>query len=416
VKQSGTAGKPITVTAYPGETAVIDARRYTFSADNTLGKLPKGPFQTRIGFVQMNGVSDYILHNLRFENMISMGVLALDVNRVSIEHNHFYLSPASAIFLTGKDSRANHNTVIRACSLEAFRRHFDHDPARSTDPILVEHRNFLENRGRRGGFGDECIDVGGTGSQDLEGAYNEVCWGDKEGFDTKGGPTRVRVHHNYIHRNQFWTGLYIDGWTEPLRDVEVSHNVVAFNWGSGIAVNAEHGPLVENVRVHHNLSFNNDLSGIDIGGAGRNNLRRSIVIENNTVVGNGHARRNKRPAGGINLGTSSVEDILIQNNLLVNNRDFGIAAFAPPEKWTGKRIVIRNNLIWPRQAEGALLGTDNWFGVAGESPVVADPRLVNPAAHDYRLGDGSPALGAGSREVRWNASHLTEIDLGAYEK
>jgi hypothetical protein len=393
--RSGAEGRPITVTAYPGETAIIDAKLYTFSADPTLKDLKKSPFQTRIGFVQIDRQSDWVIRNLRFENMISMGIYANEVTRTDILHNHFFLSAASAIFLTGHHSRANHNTVIRACSLEAFRRHFAHDPARDTDPILVAQRTFLDTRKRRGGFGDECIDVGGTGSTHLEGAYNEVCWGDKEGFDTKGGPEHVKIHHNYIHRNSFWTALYVDGWTAPLRNVEVAYNVVAHNWGSGIAVNVEFGPLVENVRVHHNLSFNNDLAGIDIGRAGKDGPRRGLVIEHNTVVNNGHARRNKNPAGGINLGSPNVEDITIRNNLLLDNRDYGLATFGPAADREGKKITLTHNLIWPRQESGWLLGSKNFYGDAGENPLFAEPRLLDPAKGDFRLAEDSPARGAG---------------------
>jgi hypothetical protein len=394
--RSGAEGRPITLSAYPGETAIIDASRYTFSADPTLKSLRKSPFETRIGFVQIDRQSDWVIRNLRFENMISMGVFANEVTRTDILHNHFFLSPASAIFLTGHHSRANHNTVIRACSLEAFRRHFAHDPARDTDPVLVAHREFLDNRKRRGGFGDECIDVGGTGSTHLEGSFNEVCWGDKEGFDTKGGPEHVKVLHNYIHRNQFWTGLYIDGWTAPLRHVEVAYNVVAHNWGSGIAVNVEFGPLVENVHVHHNLSFNNDLAGIDIGRAGKDGPRRALIIEHNTVVNNGHAQRNRNPAGGINLGSPNVEDIIIRNNLVLDNRDYGLAVFGPAADRAGKNIVLTHNLLWPRPENGWIRDSKNFYADSGENPVFADPRLVDPAKGDFRLRTDSPARGAGT--------------------
>lgn len=392
--RSGTEGRPITVAAYPGETAIIDASRYTFSQDRTLAGLGRSPFQTRIGFVQIDKQSDLVLRNLRFENIISMGVFANDVTRVAIEHNHFHLVAASAIFLTGRHSHANHNTVIRACSLEAFRRHFTHDPARASDAILVAQRDYLDNRRRRGGFGDECIDVGGTGSSHLEGSFNEVCWGDKEGFDTKGGPENVRIFNNYIHRNQFWTALYVDGWTAPLRNVEVAYNVVCHNWGSGIAVNTEFGPMVENVHVHHNLSFNNDLAGIDIGRAGHDGPRRGLVIEHNTVVNNGHAERNRNPAGGINLGSANVEHITIRGNLLLNNRDYGIATFGPASAREGKGIEITHNLIWPRQEDGWVRGSDTFYAEAGAQPRFADPLLVDPAAGNYRLRPDSPARGA----------------------
>jgi hypothetical protein len=394
----GTVDEPIVVCGYPGETATLDASRYTFSNEPMMRERTESPFRDRFGYLHIAGSQHLTIRNLHLENMISMGILATGVREVSLLHNSFYLAPASAIYLAGHDSRANHNLAIRACSLVAFAEHFKHDPARATDPILVERKEFLDNKRIRGGFGDECIDVGGTGSTDLEGAYNEICWGEKEAMDVKGGPQRVRIHHNYAHHNQFWTTLYIDGWTAPLRDIEMDHNVSCDNWGIGMAVNVEHGPLAENVKIHHNLVFNNGLSGIDSGGAGEDNPRRNIQIYNNTVVNNGHIEWNKNPCGGIMIASTNVEDVFIRDNLSVGNRDYNIAVFGPD--YAQKNVVIEGNVLYPKFTIGWASDRQRAYVVHGDSPIHVRPKFVDPDAGNFRLAEPLADRKIGAFEVQ----------------
>ncbi len=381
----GTSDKPITISGYPGETVILDAVNYTFSKDPTLNLEGRAPFSQRLGFIHVNGSSHLTVRNLHLEHLIGVGFAAIGSDHVSILHNTVYLAPASAIYLTGQDSRANHNTSIRACSLKAFWHHMEHDPARADDPNLSAQAEYLNNRRIRGGFGDECIDVGGTGSVGLEGAYNEICWGEKEAIDVKGGPEKVRIHHNYAHHNQFWVSIYVDGWTKPLRDVELSHNVSCNNFGIGLAVNVEHGPLVENIRIHHNLSFNNGLAGFESGGAGDDNFRKQIDVEFNTFHNNGNQGWKHGQTGAIRISSKNVEDITIRRNVISESRDYNIGLFGPD--YASKNVVVSENLIHPDKPRGWLGENKKVFNVSGEDPTITKVYFVDPEAGNFRLTD-----------------------------
>ena len=75
----------------------------------------------------------------------------------------------------------------------------------------------------------------------------------KEGIDVKETAAHGVVHHNHCHDNDR-QGLYVDGWFGVLEDVELRDNVVHDN-EVGIAVSSEDGPATRDVRIHHNLVF-----------------------------------------------------------------------------------------------------------------------------------------------------------------
>jgi hypothetical protein len=380
----GTADQPITISGYPGETATFDAQRYTFSSDPAFADVTdRSPFASRNGFFHLDGSKHTTVRGLLLKNLISIGVCVINVEHVAVEHNTFYFGPASAIYLAGRHSRANHNTAIRPCSRGAVDRHIAFDPSRINDPIVKAQKDYLDARRIRGGFGDEGIDVGGTGSYDLEGAYNEICWSDKEAMDVKGGPEKIRIHHNYAHHNNFWVSLYIDGWTRPMRDIEMSHNVSTSNWGIGFAVNVEHGPLVENVRIHNNLSFNNGLAGFESGGAGDNNFRKNISIERNTFYNNGNKGWENGDTGGVRISSSNVENIRIRQNLFVDNRDYHIGLFGPD--YARKGVRVEHNLTYPKKQTGWLPGGQHVYNVSGDHARHVRPEFVDPQAGNFRV-------------------------------
>jgi hypothetical protein len=392
---AGTAEQPVRIVGYPGETAVLDARDWTFSQDpNFRDVTDRRPFRDRHGFLHLDGSSHTTVYNLHLQNLISVGVCVIGVDHVAIEHNTIFRAPASAIYLTGQHSRANHNLAIRPCWRDAVDHHIAYDRKRQRDPILQDQKSYLDNRRIRGGFGDEGIDVGGTGSNDLEGAYNEICWSDKEAMDVKGGPQNIRIHHNYAHHNNFWVSLYIDGWTKPLRNVQMHHNVSCDNWGIGLAVNVEHGPIVENIHVHNNLSFNNGLAGMNSGGAGDDNFRRNIVIEHNTFANNGNQGWKHGHTGGVNISSENVADIHIRDNVFSDSRDYHIAVFGPD--YAEKGISITRNLLYPRLQEGWLGEKQDMYAVDGQEPVYLQPRYADAEAGNFRLIGPAAGLGLGA--------------------
>jgi hypothetical protein len=391
----GTMAKPIRIVGYPGETAILDARDYLFTNDpDFAGVTDRSPFASRNGFLHLDGSTHTTVYNLHLQNLISIGVCVIGVDHVAVEHNTFFRAPASAIYLTGQNSRANHNLAIRPCWRDAVDHHIAFDDARQNDPILQAQKTYLDNRRIRGGFGDEGIDVGGTGSNHLEGAYNEVCWSDKEAMDVKGGPQNIRIHHNHAHHNNFWVALYIDGWTKPLRNVQMHHNVSHDNWGIGLAVNVEHGPIVENIHVHNNLSFNNGLAGMNSGGAGDDNFRRNIVIEHNTFANNGNQGWKHGHTGGVNISSENVAEIYIRRNVFTDSRDYHIAVFGPD--YAQKGISIEENLLHPKLESGWLGDKQDMYAIDGQDPMYLKPQYADVEAGNFRLVGPAADLGVGA--------------------
>ncbi|MCC6223265.1 MAG: right-handed parallel beta-helix repeat-containing protein [Thermoleophilia bacterium] len=199
---------------------------------------------------------------------------------------------------------------------------------------------------------------------------------------------------------------------------------------SGAAMSAMFLELSDGVRIegnwiHDNGSHYNLDHGIYLGsGSGaaivNNVIERNFakgvqcypncdnaVIAHNTVVGNGRA--------GIIIGgeESTSDGNLVVNNVVAFNGDTGIRTYWGGSMGSGN--VARNNLSFGNThgnvaADGSLLA---------EGTIEADPRFVSGS--DYRLGAGSPALGAAL--AGYAASDYTGAarpqggapDLGAYE-
>jgi hypothetical protein len=155
-----------------------------------------------------------------------------------------------------------------------------------------------------------------------------------------------------------------------------------------------------------------------------------IVIRNNL------AHRNY---AGIKVGTwysdqdgSRVHDVVVMNNTLVQC-DYGLVV----RPFAGSTVSWRNNIV--TQALGAFVNTGGWsagvvdynlyFGGGvgpDEHPVTLDPRYVDAAGGDFRLGPGSPAIDAGDPTTSTGEAGQLDlagaprvsdgrIDLGAFE-
>ncbi len=242
---------------------------------------------------------------------------------------------------------------------------------------------------------------------DVECAYNEIAHSDKEGIDCKGGPRHVRIHHNYVHHITFYTGLYVDVWSQPMRHVQAHHNVVGNNRGSGIQISSEGGPVLEDLTVRNNVCFSNKFSGILLGAPGRNGPRKGIRILSNTVSHNGYAHPNRNPGGGIHVGTKNVTDLVIRNNICFDNKDYAIVTQG--QDLVENNIRIDHNLCYPPRELGMLHPT--YFSPLGENPVQADPMFMDPIGLDFPLRAKSPAIDAGHPEDR--DADGTRADLGA---
>ena len=124
-------------------------------------------------------------------------------------------------------------------------------------------------------------------------------------------------------------GIYIDAWFGELDRIEVSSNVVAECHGAGIAISAENGPSVAGIVLSRNLVFANEGSGLYFSRWGADNLRRNIKILNNIFYRNGYGppapgQQYHWQTGGIYLYSDHLSDVVIENNILSENRGFQI--------------------------------------------------------------------------------------------
>jgi len=255
-----------------------------------------------------------------------------------------------------------------------------------------------------------------AGAQHFEIAYNHVHHGAKEGIDVKEVSAHGVVHDNYIHQMPR-QGLYTDAWFGRLADVEFRDNVVHdCEWGMALSAEGEHASM-RDVRVHHNILFNNRGSGILFGVWGSDGPRSDISIYNNSVYRNGTAGHWAGAVGGIDVRSANLQRVSIFNNIAFDNYAFDIATFDPTpggKRLAAQAIRITTNLVGPNPRAGAseILRKGEFpmlFRTAGEHPITGNPLFSDPAAADFRLRSGSPASGAGLMGVRPDAT----ADLGA---
>ncbi|MBN1995986.1 right-handed parallel beta-helix repeat-containing protein [candidate division KSB1 bacterium] len=268
----------------------------------------------------------------------------------------------------------------------------------------------------------EAISIGGP--HYFEVAYNLVYDCRKEGIDCKETCVHGIVHHNYVHHCDR-QGLYIDGWFDVLEDVEMYANVV-HDCEAGIAISSENGPNSKNLKIHHNLVYNNRATGIFFSRWGDDNTRENVHVYNNTFYQNGYGRSaNGDPnywlTGGCYLFSTQLKDVLIRNNIFAQNKPFEIGHSGDYQEgdFEQKNIIIEYNLIYDVNTVDnpfymSLWAKDWVYSVAGENGITAEPGFVNASGLDFRLLSASPAVDAGSPDAESNDPDGSRNDLGAF--
>jgi hypothetical protein len=387
-EQAGAAGRWTTFSAFPGETPVLDAEAVLPAPEEELWSVCALRVAKAARHVRVRG--------LTVQNCVNYGIHAV-AEDIEILHNTVYRTYHTGVWGSGKRVRVIGNRLIRVCETKALAEFIERHPELKRNKHVMECRR-QNQRGRR--LRHECLDCGSSGSDGVECGYNEICWGDKEGIDCKGGPRNVRIHHNYIHHISMTTGLYVDGWTRPMVGIEVDHNVVCNTRVTGISVASEGGSDVRDVWVHHNLSFLNGCSGLLLSACNANGKKRNIRFENNTLWRNGTLEGNPNAEGGIHLGSQNAEAIVVRNNICYENRDYGIARDRPMEM-AAMGITIEHNLVEPPAKPGEKVFKDEpkrpqkWIHEPGKPAISGDPMFVDAEGWDFRLKAGSPAIGAG---------------------
>ncbi len=205
------------------------------------------------------------------------------------------------------------------------------------------------------------------------------------------GPTGYCIHVYDEHKSEDPAG-YIP----VISDVIIDSNYVTNSKERlGIIVAADYTAQVKNILIKNNAIVDNDGGGISLSVV--NGKVEDIKIYNNTIYGTGEGSYKD----GISID-GKIKNVEIKNNIIVinNKADAHIRNYG-----NSQNVIADCNLYWPSPKK--------LVNVADSHALVADPKFVDPANHDFHLQSTSPAIDKG---VDVGIPYLgTAPDLGEYE-
>ena len=341
VASNGASGQEIVFAAYPGHTVTIDGASLSLNEWEGLFQINGGSYIRVTGF--------HVTNTGPYET--NTGIQVDPGSHIVIDGNHTSYTASSGILIWG-----------------------------ATDVLVdgneVEHPMTLAADSR-----NECITVGRTSGFEVR--NNHVHDGNPargEGICAKDGSFSGSVHHNHVHHVPS-VGIYVDAWTEHTHDIDVYANRVHDVDGNGLVVASEQGGLLESVRLFNNLSYSNLWTGLTISDCCiESHPMTDIQVLNNSIWGNGLTDW----GGGIGNANPQATGLLIRNNAVAGNLSFEITF----EGVDPSGATLDHNLV----------GEDHGYPdeICGTDCQVGDPLWVDPAAGDFHLGAGSPAIDHGS--------------------
>lgn len=414
INVSGSAGSPITVQNYNGETPIISGSGVTLGWE---------------GLINIVGASYVVIDGLEVVDASSFGIFVRNA-------------------LSGGVAVPCDHLTIRNCTTRRTARSGIGAQGNYPDIDQVGHRNVTNMTVTGNTVVDpnsavswEAISLQSVGF--FEVSYNEIYATDsesysKEGIDIKGGSWHGSVHHNYLH-DFCGPGVYLDAGVGGVHDVDVYANLmhdltgrasIGYYWaGVGVQLAAEKVNWgLDDISVHDNVVGPNTYAGISFGntaayhGSGR--YFRNIRIANNTLhAGVGRLYSDGTYAGfghslifSIYAGyESELTGIVIRNNIFCG--DTGGKGIRVLEGGSPANVEcnVDHNLF---QTQSDYYGTD-YVGPGADPGFVGIPG-TDPSA--YQLRADSPAIDAGSSVGAPSTDYAgtarpqgSGYDIGAYE-
>ncbi|HEX8172607.1 MAG TPA: right-handed parallel beta-helix repeat-containing protein [Thermoanaerobaculia bacterium] len=367
--KSGTASAPITVSSYPGETALVD-----------------GTATTQNAVIQIGGNSTFIhLENFEVANGPKSGILVYDANNLIIRNNNVHHNTANGLYVTSAST----------------------SPLGTTHDVRVEgnlvHHNVTQNQYQTAASWQQGLSALRANNVDI--INNEVYqnWGEGLDFILSTGGT---ISGNSVHDN-FSVNMYLDN----ARSVTVTRNLI---YSTSDTSYFRSGSPASGIQLANEAyTYTNPLSDIDITNNIVTNVKRCFYYSNyenggglkNVVVANNTFY--KATAEIIAVNNDAHSNSFVENNII-----YQVGGLGP--NVAGAGVTYRNN---------------NWYGVAsgsaaGTGDVVGNPAFVNAggfSASDYKITLASAAIGRGfdaSSIVsvdHFGITRITPFDIGAHQ-
>jgi hypothetical protein len=365
---SGTEKQPIVICAVPGERVIFNGINYTDDVES-------GRIMARAGKALFNieGVSYLKLIGIEVRHSRNIGILIKGKETTFIE---LIDCKSHGSYNSGIGLWYCRNVKVLHCEITGA----NDQEYRTTQPLRREAPH-------------EALTI--AGAENFEIAWNHLHSCDKEGIDCKEVSAHGVIHHNLVHDIPR-QGIYADCWFGLLEDVEIHSNIVfACEWGIAFSAEGKDSNM-KNIRVHHNIVFENRASGILFGVWGQDTHRENIQIHNNTIWRNGSPAHWAGKTGGIDIRSRNISNVMIYNNIVAENWAFEIGTTLPVDSvetfLNDNQIIITNNLIQSNTDVSELKGMfDEITPYNGKSVIIANPEFNDPGKFDFSLKPSSPA-------------------------
>lgn len=356
IQKSGSSGNWIKILAYENEVPVLDATLAPIDPDDAIINA------TDKNYIRIEGI--------HLQNSRGGGFFFRTCDSLELINNATFKTYMSGIHLAGNTSQFRFCNNVRIIGNYLFKPNYYALKQPGDTRTKAPHEGMTVGR-----------------VNNFEVAFNEVCYGDKEGIDCKGPTRNGTIHNNYVHHQltrPFSVAVYLDCWTDDsLRNIDI-HNNILYDCDDGVQIQSEDGMDVTDIRVFNNLIYNMGWSGI---GASNNSVDKSnkdgitdrVYFWNNTVF-------NANDAVWLH---GEINEIYFYNNILSSPRNNQIDNDALID-FDANNIVFEKNLFHSKMTENDLIN----LGI--EDNMIGDPLFIDLETFNFYLQNGSPALGTGS--------------------